>query len=88
MYLSQYLQVPFFTSVGEPDPDPQVFGNPGSGSVSQRYVSGSFPFLRKVLSSRFKTEDNVPGVKLLEKNMKNLSFILKVTEERSRIWIR
>jgi hypothetical protein len=67
MYLVQYLQVPFFTSVGEPDPDPHVFGPPGSGSVSQRFGSGSFPFLRKVLSSRLKTEDNVPGVNLLEK---------------------
>ncbi len=35
------------TSVG--DPDPHVFGPPGSGSISQRYGSGSgygsFPFL-------------------------------------------
>ncbi len=36
------------TSVGDPDPD--VFGPPGSGSISQRYRSGSFPFLIKVLS--------------------------------------
>jgi hypothetical protein len=40
----------------EPDPDPQdphVCGPPGSGSgsISQRYGSGSFPFLIKVLSS-------------------------------------
>ncbi len=36
-------------SVGDPDAD--VFGPPrsGSGSVSQRYGSGSFPFLKKVL---------------------------------------
>ncbi len=25
-----------------PDPDPLVFGPPGSGSISQRYGSGSF----------------------------------------------
>jgi hypothetical protein len=25
-----------------PDPDPHVFGPPGSGSISQRYGSGSF----------------------------------------------
>ncbi len=38
-------------SVGDPDPqDPNVFGHPGSGSISQRYRSGSFPFLIKVLS--------------------------------------
>jgi hypothetical protein len=39
-------------SVG--DPDMQVFGPPGSGSISQRYGSGlgsgSFPFLIKVFS--------------------------------------
>jgi hypothetical protein len=38
-------------SVGDSDPqDPHVFGPPGSGSTSQRYGSGSFPFLIKVLS--------------------------------------
>jgi hypothetical protein len=35
------------------DPDPDVFGSPVSGSISQRYGSGSgsgsFPFLIKVL---------------------------------------
>jgi hypothetical protein len=39
--------------VGDPDPDsqdPLVFEPPGSGSVSQRYRSGSFLFLIKVLS--------------------------------------
>ncbi len=35
--------------VGDPDPeDPPFFGPPGSGSNSQRYGSGSFPFLIKV----------------------------------------
>jgi hypothetical protein len=37
------------------DPDPPVFGPPGSGFISERYGSGSgsgssFPFLIKVLS--------------------------------------
>jgi hypothetical protein len=41
-------------SIGDPDPDlnyPHVFGPRGSGSISQRYGSGSgsFPFLLKVL---------------------------------------
>jgi hypothetical protein len=36
------------SSVGDPDPD--VFGPPRSGSISQRYGSGSFPFLINVLS--------------------------------------
>ncbi len=35
-------------SVG--DPDPHVFRPPGSVSISQRYGSGSLPFLMKVLS--------------------------------------
>jgi hypothetical protein len=41
------------SSVGDSDPqDPQVFGPPGSGSISQRYGSGSgsFSFLTNVLS--------------------------------------
>jgi hypothetical protein len=40
----------------EPDPDqqdPHVFGPPGSGSISQRYGSGSFPLLIN-LSRRLK----------------------------------
>ncbi len=42
------------SSVGDPDPqDPHVFGPPGSGSISQRYGSGSrsgsFPFLIDVV---------------------------------------
>ncbi len=43
------------TSVGYPDPEPDpqdlhVFGPPGYGSISQRYGSGSIPFLINVLS--------------------------------------
>jgi hypothetical protein len=40
-------------SIGDQDPvrqDPHVFGPPGSGSISQRYGFGFFPFLLKVLS--------------------------------------
>jgi hypothetical protein len=29
------------SSVADPNPDPHVFGPPGSGSTSQRYGSGS-----------------------------------------------
>jgi hypothetical protein len=48
LQLSTLLQV---TSVGDPDPqNPHVFGPPGSRSINQRYRSGSFPFLIKVLS--------------------------------------
>jgi hypothetical protein len=53
-------------SVGDPDPqDPHVFGpaGSGSGSISQRYGSGSFPFLINVLS-RLKNACN-PDLDLL-----------------------
>jgi hypothetical protein len=40
-------------SVGDPDLDSHVFGLPGSGSVSQKYRSGTFPFIIRV-SSRLK----------------------------------
>jgi hypothetical protein len=47
--LGPFMQL--YNSVGNPDPqDPHVFGPPGSGSISQRYGSGSFPFLIKVLN--------------------------------------
>jgi hypothetical protein len=36
------------TNVG--DPDPHVFGPPGSGSISQKYGSGSLPLVVKVLN--------------------------------------
>ncbi len=37
--------LPPLTSVADPDPsDPYVFGPPGSGSISQRYGSGSGSF--------------------------------------------
>jgi hypothetical protein len=43
-----------YFSVGnaDPEPDPHVFGPPGSGSISRRYGSGSdsIPFLLNVLS--------------------------------------
>jgi hypothetical protein len=46
--------IALLTSVGDPEPDPEpdphVSGPSGSGSISQRYGSGSFPFLIKVLS--------------------------------------
>ncbi len=37
------------SSVGDLDPDPHVFGPPGSASISQRCGSGSFNFLINVL---------------------------------------
>jgi hypothetical protein len=33
-----------FSSVGDPEPEPHVLGPPGSGSISQRYGSGSGSF--------------------------------------------
>jgi hypothetical protein len=50
------------SSVGNPDPepDPHVFGTPGSGSICQRCGSGSgsFPFLINVLSGLKKCLQN------------------------------
>jgi hypothetical protein len=40
-----YPTVLEITSVGEPDP--HVFGTPGSGSISQRYGCVSGPFFHK-----------------------------------------
>ncbi len=36
--------------VGDPEPDPHVFGPPGSGSISESGGSRSFPLLINVLS--------------------------------------
>jgi hypothetical protein len=51
--LVERISLQILASVGDPDPDsqyPHVLGPPGSGSISQRYESGPFPFLIKVLS--------------------------------------
>jgi hypothetical protein len=40
-YIEQILFIYFPTSFADSDPGPYVFGHLGSGSVSQRYVSGS-----------------------------------------------
>jgi hypothetical protein len=51
MLINKHVKVVICTcSVEDPEPHPHVFGPPGSGSISQRYGSGSFPFLIKVLS--------------------------------------
>ncbi len=53
----------------DPDPeDPHVFGPPGSGSFSQSYGSGSFPFLIKVLSGLKDCLQNKILTKILGKN--------------------
>ncbi len=40
-YQSLYYMNDIYGSVADPDPNPHVFGPPGSGSISQRYGSGS-----------------------------------------------
>ncbi len=44
-----FLHIPFCYSVGDPEPDPRVFGPPGSGtgSISQRYGSFSHKCLEQ-----------------------------------------
>ncbi len=88
-------------SVADPDPpDPHVFGPPGSGSISQRYGSGSFYHsaskVRKTLISTvlrliydflsLTNEINVPS----NSNKQKLFFVdvLKVTDKNSRFRIR
>ncbi len=57
------------TSVADPDPnpDPYVFGPPGSGSISQMYGSGSFnhqaKIVRKTLISNIVTSQWLLSVK-------------------------
>jgi hypothetical protein len=55
------------TSVADPDPeDPYVFGPPGSGFISQRYGSGSFDHLVKIVTSKNNLQ-KVKSKKKLEK---------------------
>jgi hypothetical protein len=57
------------TSVG--DPDPHVFGPPGSGFICRRSGSGSFPFLIKVLSGPKYWLQN----KILTQNLEKYSIL-------------
>ncbi len=52
LYLTVFLPGLHVLTGSVGDPDPHVFGPPGSGTISQRYGSGSgsIPFLIKVLS--------------------------------------
>jgi hypothetical protein len=44
-HIPQVTNILHYTSVADPDPsDPYVFGPPGSGSIRQRYGSGSGSF--------------------------------------------
>jgi hypothetical protein len=92
------------TSIADPnpDPDPHVFGPPGSWSISQRYGSGSGSFyhwakiIRKTLISTvlwllfdflsLKNYVNVPSNSYMQKNLVFVG-ILKVNDENSRIRI-
>jgi hypothetical protein len=47
--LSGYRLTKMIISVGDPDPDPHVFGPPRSGYISQRYGSRSFYHQAKIL---------------------------------------
>jgi hypothetical protein len=94
----------FSGSVPNPDPpDPHVFGPAGSGSISQRYGSGSFYHQKnskKNLDSYYfvtsfgllslKNDENVPSKSNKQKNFfLNLFFVgvLKVNDENSRFRI-
>ncbi len=62
-----------FVRTSVADPDPYVFGPPGSGSVSQRYGSGSFHHQAKIVRKTLK---------------KFFVGSLKVSDENSRIRIQ
>jgi hypothetical protein len=86
-----------------PDPDPHVFGPPGSGSTSQRYGSGSFyhhaKIVKKNLDSFYfvtlfdflslKNDVNVPSKRNKQKNCrKNLFFVGILKVNDENSWIR
>jgi hypothetical protein len=75
------------------DPDPHVFGPSGSGSISKRYGSGSFPFLIKVLSGTGSAPKCHGSPTLLKGKGHGengvLIFINKQKEQRAIVlWIR
>ncbi len=92
----------FTSSVADPDPlDPYVIIPPGSGSISQRFGSGSGSFYHQARRNlilllndffltflSFKNDVNVPLKTNQQKTF--LYCILKVNDEisRIRIWIR
>jgi len=45
----QVLFPNYSSSIADPDPDPYVFGPPGSRSISKRYGSGSFYHQAKIV---------------------------------------
>jgi hypothetical protein len=55
-----------FSKTSVPDPDPQVFGPPGSGSTSQRYGSGSGSFYHHAKIVRKKNLDSFYFVTLFD----------------------
>jgi hypothetical protein len=86
------------SSVADPDPnpDPQVFRPPGSGSISQRYGSGSFhhyaKIIRKPLISTvfllfyflsLKNDVNVPSKSNMQKN--RISFLIPYLRSQTHI---
>jgi hypothetical protein len=56
--------IPYIHTSSVPDPDPHVFGPPGSGSTSQRYGSGSGSFYHhaKIVRKTLKTLARGKGV--------------------------
>jgi hypothetical protein len=47
------LQINFCVGTSVPDQEPKYFGPPGSGSVSQRYGTGSFHHQAKIVRKPF-----------------------------------
>ncbi len=63
---SRLLCRPFFESSSVADPDPQVFGPPGSGSICQSYGSGSYYHHAKIVGKiLIPTIFKIVGIKIL-----------------------
>jgi hypothetical protein len=87
------------SSVADPNPDPYVFGPPGSGSINQRYGSGSLyhqakivriAFIPTVLRLLFDLLSliivvNVPSKSNGRKNFKKLVFLLESLRSVTKI---
>jgi hypothetical protein len=88
---NNFLTLPPGVPDPNPEPDPHVFGPPGSGSTSQRYGSGSFYHQAKIVRKTLipnvlwllldflslKKDVNVPSKSNMQKNLlKKLVFLL------------
>jgi hypothetical protein len=69
------------------NPDPHIFGPPGSGSIGQRYGSGSYPFFIKVLSGlKYCLQNNILTRNFRQKIKFLRLKIVCLRESYKKIW--